>query len=264
MKMELFSVGPLTVHGYGFMIGLGIICCILLASHRAKKQGLSVDAVYDIAIWGVLSGFLGAKILYVIVEFPTFIADPLSILGSEGFVVYGGLIGGVLGAAIYARIKKLNFWKYLDIATPAISLAQGFGRLGCLMAGCCYGRETDAWYGIVFPEGCMAPAGVKLVPTQIISSLGNFLIMTILILYSKKSKHAGNVGAMYMVLYGVGRIGIEILRNDDRGALGTLSTSQFISIFIILGGILLFYLNKKRDEKTEVPVDETKEKETEE
>jgi len=255
MKMELFSVGPLTIHGYGFMIGLGIICCILMAAHRAKKQGLSADAVYDIAIWGVLSGFLGAKILYIIVEFPTFIKDPMSVIGSEGFVVYGGLIGGVLGAAVYGKIKKLNFWKYLDIAAPTISMAQGFGRLGCLMAGCCYGRPTDAWYGIVFPEGCMAPAGVKLVPTQIISSLGNFIIMTVLILYSKKSKHPGNVGAMYMVLYGIGRILIEILRNDDRGALGALSTSQFISIFIILGGILLFHLNKRRDEKKPVVED---------
>ena len=68
MKLELFSIGPLTVHGYGFMIGLGIICCVLMASHRAKKQGLLSDAVYDIAIWGVLSGFLGAKLLFVIVE----------------------------------------------------------------------------------------------------------------------------------------------------------------------------------------------------
>ena len=109
MKMELFSIGPLTIHGYGLMIGIGVICCVFFAAYRAKKQGLLADAVFDIAIWGVLSGFLGAKLLYVIVEFPTFIADPLSILGSEGFVVYGGLIGGAAGVLQAVFIVAIIF-----------------------------------------------------------------------------------------------------------------------------------------------------------
>lgn len=247
MKIDIFSIGPITIHGYGLMIAIGILACLFLAVYRAKGKGLDPEAVLDIAIYGVIGGFVGAKLLYVIVEFDHFMKDPLSVLGSEGFVVYGGIIAGILVGMLYCKRKKLVFWDYLDLAAPSISIAQGFGRLGCLLAGCCYGRQTDAWYGITFPEGCLAPAGVKLVPTQVISSLGDFLIMTILILYAKRSKHSGDIGAMYMLLYGIGRFFVEFLRNDDRGALGALSTSQMISIIYVVGAALLFWLNRKRE-----------------
>lgn len=248
MKIELFSIGPVTVHGYGLMIALGIVCCVLLAIYRAKKYQMNPDAILDIAIFSVLAGFIGAKLMYVIVEFPAFLRDPMSVLGSEGFVVYGGIIVGVLTAIVYCRMKKLNFMKYFDLCAPSISLAQGFGRIGCLLAGCCYGRATDAWYGIVFPESALAPAGVKLIPTQIISSVGNFAIMAVLLWYYKRAKHTGNVGAMYMLLYGIGRFLVEMLRNDSRGAVGMLSTSQFISLFIVAGAFVLFQVNKRREQ----------------
>ena len=125
MKIDLFSIGPLTVHGYGLMIGIGVLCCIFMGMKRAKKNGLSEDAVIDIAIWGLLAGFLGAKLLYVIVEWKRFLADPLSVLGSEGFVVYGGIIAGVLAAIIYCKRKKLVFLEYFDLCSASIALAHG-------------------------------------------------------------------------------------------------------------------------------------------
>ena len=181
MKIDLFSIGPLTVHGYGLMIGIGVLCCIFTGMKRAKKNGLSEDAVIDIAIWGLLAGFLGAKLLYVIVEWKRFLADPLSVLGSEGFVVYGGIIAGVLAAIIYCKRKKLVFLEYFDLCSASIALAQGFGRIGCFLAGCCYGRETTSSLGVVFPEGSLAPAGVKVLPTQLFSSAGDFGIMFVLL-----------------------------------------------------------------------------------
>lgn len=249
MKPDLFSIGPITIHGYGAMIALGILCCIFMGMYRAKKRDMNPEAVLDIAIFGVLFGFIGAKLLYVIVELPYFIKNPMDIIGSSGFVVYGGIIAGVLAAIVYCKKKNLVFMEYFDLCMPSVAIAQGFGRLGCFMAGCCYGRQTDAWYGVIFPAGSMAPAGVKVIPTQLISSLGDFLIMGILLWYSKRAKHTGDVGAMYMLLYGVGRFFIEYLRADDRGAVGILSTSQLISVFIVLGAWLLFYWNKKRSEK---------------
>lgn len=249
MKFQLFSIGPVTVHGYGFMIAVGVLLCILLGTYRAKQTGLKEDAVLDIAIFGLIAGFLGAKILYVIVEFEDFLADPMSVLGSEGFVVYGGIIAGVLAAIIYCKVKKISFLECFDLLSPSISLAQGFGRIGCFLAGCCYGRETASFLGVVFPEGCMAPAGVKLLPTQLFSSAGDFVITAILLLAYKRRKHTGDVGALYMLLYGVGRFGIEILRSDNRGTVGALSTSQAISIVIIAGSVVLFARNKMRDKK---------------
>ena len=220
MKTDILTIGKITIHGYGLMIAIGILCCIAMGMYRAKKYKLNPEAVIDIALYGVLAGFLGAKLLYVIVEFPAFIKDPLSVLGSEGFVVYGGIILGVLAAIIYCRIKGLVFLEYFDLCAPSISLAQGFGRIGCFLAGCCYGRETQSFLGVVFPANSMAPAGVK---------------------------HTGDGGALYMILYGVGRFLMEFLRADDRGNIGMLSTSQMISIVIVAGAVVLLWQNRRRD-----------------
>ncbi len=247
MKIDLFSIGPFTVHGYGLMIGIGVLCCILMGMKRAKKYGLSEDAVIDIAIFGLIAGFLGAKLLYLIVEWKRFVKDPLDVLGSEGFVVYGGIIAGVLAAIIYCKRKKLIFLEYFDLCAASISLAQGFGRLGCFLAGCCYGRETDLPIGVVFPESSLAPAGVRVLPTQLFSSAGNFLIMFILLWHYKHRKRVGDTGFLYMLLYGVGRFCIEFLRNDSRGTVGVFSTSQFISLFIIAAALLLFSWKSRRE-----------------
>ena len=229
MRMELFSIGPFTIYSYGLMIAVGILVCIAMGMYRAKKRGMSDDAVLTIAIIGVLSGFIGAKLLYVIVEFDQFIEDPMSVMGGEGFVVYGGIIVGVLSAILYCRQKKLVFLDYFDLLVPSIAVAQGFGRIGCFLAGCCYGRETDSFLGVVFPEHSMAPSGVKLLPTE-----------------------RGRTGALYMILYGIGRFLIEFLRADDRGTVGSLSTSQFISIGIVAVGLILFFSSKffHRKERT--------------
>ncbi len=247
MKIDLFSIGPFTVHGYGLMIGIGVLCCIFMGMKRAKKYGLSEDAVTDIAIFGLIAGFLGAKLLYLIVEWKRFVKDPLDVLGSEGFVVYGGIIAGVLAAIVYCKRKKLIFLEYFDLCAASISLAQGFGRLGCFLAGCCYGRETDLPIGVVFPESSLAPAGVRLLPTQLFSSAGNFLIMFILLWHYKHRKKVGDTGFLYMLLYGVGRFCIEFLRNDSRGTVGIFSTSQFISLFIVAAALLLFSWKSRRE-----------------
>lgn len=252
MKMDIITIGKLTIHGYGLMIAIGILCCVALAMYRAKRHGLNQEAILDIAIYGVVSGFIGAKLLFVIVEFDRFVEDPLKLLGSEGFVVYGGIIAGVLAAILYCKRKKLVFLQYFDLAAPSIAIAQGFGRIGCFLAGCCYGRETDCFLGVTFPEGGLAPSGVKLLPTQLFSSVGDFLIAGILLFYSGKSKKDGNVGAMYMVLYGAGRFLMEFLRSDERGGFGMFSTSQWISFVIVAGGLALFGWNKgKKNEKKE-------------
>lgn len=250
MKIDLLHIGSLTIHGYGFMIGIGILCCLMLATKRAKVRGMSEDAVIDIAIWGVVIGFLGAKLLYVIVEFDRFLKDPRAILGSEGFVVYGGIITGVIVAIVYCRIKKLRFIEYFDLLVPSVAMAQGFGRIGCFLAGCCYGKETHSSIGVIFPPDSLAPAGIRLLPTQLFSSLGNFIIMGILLWYAKRAKCTGDVSVLYMILYAVGRFFIEFLRNDDRGSFLMFTTSQWISVFILLFAVILRHSFHK---KTEVP-----------
>lgn len=252
MHNEILTIGPVTIYGYGLMIGLGVLCCIWMGMHRAKKNGLAEDAVIDIAIYGLIAGFLGAKFLYVIVEWKAFIKDPLSVLGSEGFVVYGGISMGVLAAILYCKKKGYRFLAYFDLLCASIALAQGFGRIGCFLAGCCYGRETTSSLGVVFPAGSLAPAGIKLLPTQLFSSAGDFGIMFALLWhYNKCRKYVGETGFVYMLLYGIGRFILEFWRNDNRGAVGSLSTSQFISIFIVAAALLLMAYYRKNGIKVE-------------
>lgn len=254
MYNNLFNIGPLTIHGYGLMIAIGVVCALLVTAGRSKKRGLVPDMIYSMGLLAVVFGFIGAKLLYCIIEFKSFLANPLSILSGGGFVVYGGIIAGVLAAYIYCRKKKVSFLKYFDLSAPSISLAQGFGRIGCFLAGCCYGARTDSFFGIVFQNSAFAPNGVKLIPTQLISSGGDFLFAALLLLYSRKPRQDGRVGALYLILYSIGRFIIEFFRGDERGAVGALSTSQFISLFTLVLGIALFFKDKMpwvKKEKTE-------------
>ncbi|TDT50549.1 prolipoprotein diacylglyceryl transferase [Fonticella tunisiensis] len=244
MYPVLLRIGNFVVHGYGLMIALGIAAAIITAMYRAKRRGLSKDAVADIAIYGIIGGVIGAKLLFLIVEAPYIIKNPVVLkdMLAAGFVIYGGIIGGALAAYIYCRRKKLNFLPYFDLIAPSISIAQGFGRIGCLFAGCCYGKVTAGPLGIVFNNSPFVAPGVKRIPTQIYSSLGNFIIAAILLIYASKPRNNGKVAGLYMILYSIGRFVIEFYRDDPRGSLGLLSTSQFICIFILIGGVLLFNL----------------------
>jgi len=176
MKNELFSIGPFTVYGYGLMIAIGIIAAYLSGEYRAKKYNLDSERIFSIVIWSVVGGFLGAKILYILTQLKEIIANPGLLMDlTDGFVVYGGIIGGIFSAMLYCKIRKLPFLKYFDLLIPSVALAQGFGRIGCFLAGCCYGQETSCPIGIVFHNSVYAPNGISLIPTQLISSGLDFL-----------------------------------------------------------------------------------------
>ena len=246
MYNDLFTIFGRTVHGYGLMVGVGIVAHLLLSWRRAKARGLSDEEVTSLSIWVLLIGFLGAKLLFLLTELPQVLRDPLPYLGSEGFVVYGGLLSGLLTIYLWCRSKGRSFLRWLELLLPGVALAQGFGRIGCFLAGCCYGRETGSRLGVVFPEGSLAPAGVPLLPTQLFSSAGDFLLCAALLLLERRRPREGSMTAAYMLLYGAGRFAVEFLRSDPRGSVGSLSTSQFISLFILAAGTLLaFSLRRK-------------------
>ena len=247
MKNDLFSIGGFTIHGYGLMIGIGIIAAYSVGEYRAKKQGLDEEQILPIALWGVLSGLICAKLLYYITIFDEILADPRLLLNiSDGFVVYGGIIGGIIGGMVYARVKKLDILRYFDLVMPSVALAQGFGRIGCLLAGCCYGLQADCPISIVFKNSGFAPNGVPLLPTQIIASGLNFVHFLFLIWFAKKAKAKGQVSALYLICYSAGRFVLEFFRGDlIRGSVGALSTSQFISVFIFVIGCVLFAVSTK-------------------
>ncbi len=250
MYNELFSIGPFTIYGYGLMIAIGIFAAYCLAEYRARKLGLDEERIFGLTIWAVAGGIIGGKVLFYLTILSQIAADPSLLYRelTEGFVIYGALIGGFAGVVLYCRKWQMKVLSYLDLALPSVALAQGFGRLGCFLAGCCYGQETDSAFCIVFEHSAYAPNGVPLVPTQLVSSALNFLHFGILILFVKKwKKGEGQVTGLYFALYSAGRFVLEFFRGDlERGSVGALSTSQFIAIFAFLFGIVLFFRTGKR------------------
>lgn len=247
MREELLTIGPVTVYGYGVMIAVGILAAYMTAEYRAKKWKMPYEHVFYLVLWCVAGGFAVSKLLFWITEWKSILENPVFLLRTlgDGFVVYGGIIGGILAGYVYCRQKKLNFLAFFDLLIPSVALAQGFGRIGCLLAGCCYGKETEGFLSITFQESSFAPNHVALIPTQIYSSLLDFMHFGILLWIARHKKADGQVAACYLVFYSIGRFVLEFFRGDlERGNVGVLSTSQFISIFTgIAGVLLLLYIN---------------------
>ena len=250
MKNELLTIGSFTVYGYGFMIAVGILAAWITIDFRAARQKLDRDCVFYLIIWCLVGGICGAKLLYWITEWKSILKNPGFLLDSiaDGFVVYGGIIGGILAGWLYCRHKKISFLKYFDLAVPSVALAQGFGRIGCLLAGCCYGSETSGFFTITFRTSDFAPNNVALIPTQIYSSILDFVHFGVLLLIARHKKSDGQVAACYLIFYSLGRFVLEFFRGDlIRGSVGVLSTSQFISLFTgFAGAVMLYVVSKKK------------------
>ena len=246
MYNNLFSIGPFTVHGYGLMIAIGVVVAMFVADKRAGKRGINGELIYGLTVWTIVLGFLSAKVLFIITYFKDFLASPMTFIKGNGFVVFGGIIGGVATIWGYCRINKVSFIDMFDLVVPEVALAQGFGRIGCLLAGCCYGRETTSAIGIVFTHSDFAPNGIRLMPTQIMMSIGDFINAGLLFFMAVRCEkklmqerntdeypHSteGRVGLAYLSFYSIGRFFIEFFRNDYRGAVGILSTLLRLACF---------------------------------
>ena len=245
MRIILFEIFGIQIKSYGLMIAIGIIVAATLFINKGKKKGLDEDSLLNVIIFAILGGMLGGKGLFIITEFKNIINEPSILLNfGYGFVIYGAIGGGALAMYLYCRRKKWNIIEMIDITVPGLAIAQGFGRIGCFLAGCCYGAETTSPLGVVFPENSLAPSGIHIHPTQIYSSIFDFLLGFFLLYYSKKERKNGKVMGLYLIIYSIGRFLVEFLRDDQRGSVGVLYTSQFISIFTLVLGIIIFNNHK--------------------
>ncbi len=245
MFNDWLTIGPITIHGYGVMIGIGILAAFFFTERQARKHGFDADQLDTLIFVVLITGFLCSKITYILTNLQGFLNNPAAYLGADGWVVWGGILGGILGGYLWCRHKKMDFMACFNLMIPAVALAQGFGRIGCFFAGCCYGKETTG-LGVVFPHGSLAPSGVKLIPTQLISSFGDFVLFALLYRIYENEAHRNETAAWYLILYSVGRFLIEFFRGDEiRGFILGLSTSQFISIFTLLAGLCLLAAVRK-------------------
>ena len=162
MHSIAFKIGSFPVHWYGILVALGFLAGLWTAGARARLAGISPDSVYDLGPWLIIGGILGARVLYVISYWQEdFAAHPfpeIFMIQHGGLVFYGGLIGAIACGMFYLHWKKLPVWRMADILAPSIALGSAFGRIGCLMNGCCYGRECSPPWAITFPALLNQPA----------------------------------------------------------------------------------------------------------
>ncbi len=258
MHPVLLDLGFATIGTYGFTLVLAFLSAIWLAVQRGKARGIPPSRILDLSFWLLLGAILGAKLLLLIVDWRLYFEQPKLLLGifRLGGVFYGGLILSVFAGLWYVRRHKLDTWQVGDIIAPSIALGQAVGRIGCYMAGCCWGKSCDHAWAVTFTdpvahENVGVPLHVALHPTQIYSSINALLIFGLLMLVSRHRRFKGQVFWTYAAVYSVSRSLIEFLRGDHRGSLfsGTVSTSQFVSLLLFLTAVTAYTLLRKRADR---------------
>lgn len=222
MHPILLKIGPFNIYSYGVMVAIGFGIFTFLAYRRAEKFNISRDKVIDLAILILVWGIIGARLLYILLNMSFYLANPLDIikLSKGGLVWYGGFAAALLAAIIYLKNNALNFWEVADLIAPYIALAQGFGRIGCYLNGCCY--------------------GINGFPVQLCASASLFVIFIILLVMQERRHYVGEIFLGYCVLYSLKRFVIEFFRGDNPKILSVFTLSQIASVIIFIAALALF------------------------
>ena len=256
MHPILLKIGFVTIYTYGFFVAVAFFMALRFIKKEAIRLGENPEKIMDLSFYVLIAGVLGARIVYIFTVPHAFLSNPLEIfkIWNGGLVFYGGFIGAFCTLLFFVKKNKVSLLKYLDIYAPAIALGHFFGRLGCFSAGCCYGRQCDYFWSVVFlnPDS-LAPNGVALHPTQLYSAFANILIFIFLYFFRYRKRFNGQVFFLYVFIYGIIRSVIETFRGDYRGYIifKSFSLSQTLGIgFSICALIMLIILSRKK--KTDI------------
>ena len=241
MNPVAFEIFGLSIRWYGIFMATAILIGSLIVLKGGKKLGYEENDLIDLMLWCVPSGIIGARLYYVAFERQHYQGDILKIINirSGGMAIHGAVIGGVLAGYIFCKRRKIDFWRLIDLAAPAIILGQAIGRWGNYTNQEAHGGPTDLPWGIVVD-------GTKVHPTFLYESIWNLMVFALLLLYSRKKKVNGEVFGMYMIFYSIGRFFIEGLRTDSLMFLG-LRTAQMISLALIILGFVLIVRRRKTE-----------------
>jgi phosphatidylglycerol:prolipoprotein diacylglycerol transferase len=240
MHPVLFEVGGITVYSYGFMIALGVIGGVTYMFFQGRKDvALTFDQANTLFLLIFIAAFVGGKVFLLLEEPSVYLSSPGKLFTGRGFVFYGSFLFAIPTMLWFFKKHKLNTYKMLDVMAIVTCIVHMFGRIGCFLAGCCYGKPTTSSLGITFTdEVCQAPLNTPLVPTQLLEAGYIFLVMiALLLIKSKAQRFYGQLFLLYLILYAIGRSILEIYRGDvARGFIidGYLSHSQFIALLIVL------------------------------
>lgn len=269
MHPVLFSVDffgllhePVSLHVYGLLIAMGFLLAMQLAARQAGREGEEPDRIIDLSFWLLIWGLIGSRLVFIFTKLNQYLANPLEIVmfWRGGLVFYGGFIGAALYLIYFARKYHIDYFKIVDIMIPYVAMAHAFGRLGCLAAGCCFGKPTDMAWGIIFPVSSMAqqqqqsqglvsydsPA-IPVHPTQLYEAGFELLMFWGLLMLRPNKRFHGQLFLVWLSIYPIFRSIIELFRGDkERGIYGVLSTSQYISIAVALAAVVVYVILRNR------------------
>ena len=265
MYPELFHIGSFPVNTYGVLLALAFLCALFVSARLGQRDGLPRERVFDLGLWMLLGGLVGSKLLLMVVE-PEYAGNLRQLLSLDflrsGGVWYGGFLGALGAGLLLIRRYKLPLAATLDAFAPGVAIGQAIGRQGCFAAGCCWGKPTGLPWGVEFTERgheiTGVPLGVHLHPTQLYESFAALLIFFFLLWLHRRKRFTGQVIACYAVLYGLTRFLIEFVRDDPRGdiagltSLTHLSTSQLISLLVVIGGLVFLFVRWRRASREQV------------
>ena len=254
MYPKLFEIGPVPVYSYGLMLGLAFLIGSSLFSKELKRKKIDENAGVIITFLAIIGGIVGSKIFYIIEEWNFGKGNSLSsyfktdvLFSPSGLTFYGGVILSLIMIYFYCRSKKLSLLMIFDSLVPGGVLGYGIARIGCHLSGDgCYGVQVNGTFwqflGYAYTKGIVpTEAGVLVHPTSLYELGAAVIIFTVLWIWRKKTKYAGELFNLYLIFGGLERLLVEFIRVNPRIIFG-LSQAQIISIIMIfLGSLMLFY-----------------------
>ena len=271
MHPILFHLGSVPIYTYGVLVAAGFLLGLFYARFQAPKAGLSPDGIWNFAIYGILIALVCSKLWLLASEWDYYAANPGEILSvatlQSAGTFYGGVVGGIVWTIVYTRIAKLPMLAVLDVCAAPVALGHAIGRVGCFVAGCCYGKQTSLPWGVTFTNAIAAriagtPLNVSLHPTQLYEAAAEFVNFVLLVWLGTRQKFSGQLIGTFFVLYGIQRGAIEFLRGDPGRTLmfhDMVSLMQIVSVALIFAGVLLWRrgLRSAASVATEVPTPAT-------
>ena len=260
MRPILFHLGPVGVPAFFLMIMIGTLAATFYGYRLAKRENADPVVMLDFGIIGIICAVIGSRIFHILIENPAYyLENPLRVFyfWQGGFVSIGAFVFSIAGVLIYLHVRKLEMLRYLDITAAEIPIVIFFVRLGCLCAGCCYGKPTDFFIHLIFRKTSSAAGyyhpNIALHATQPYFMLNALVMLVLLNLVYKYRQFKGQVFAVFFIYYGVSRFLLEFLRGDeDRGLFfgKLLSTGQIAMIASFIFGIVLYSVLWRKNRKS--------------
>jgi phosphatidylglycerol---prolipoprotein diacylglyceryl transferase len=265
-----FELGSFSMRWYSTFLTLAVVWLIFWMWLQVKKGAqITLDTVLSMALVGIPSGIIFARLLHVIDDIViaslhpeltasgqviNYLQHPGLIIGGAGLTIYGAILGAALGIWIYCKITKTKMGYIVDLMAPGIIIAQAIGRVGCLLNGCCYGTPTTLPWGLVYtdPQSFGFNGGIPTHPTVVYEIIYCIIVFVVLMMLRKKLKPDGSLFALYLAFYAAWRLGIDFLRDGTPFLFG-LHQAQVISI-IVLAITVPWMIKNSRLVKKDMPI----------